>query len=380
MAPHTAICKLATPSHASARFNIRHMVSMGSLPARVGGGAPEIAEESANAGLPDYEGIDDEGIEDAWGDADRPPRVGEVRDAQEKGGEEIAAAEADAAASVRAPDAADQQGGLTQRAREPTSTPARWAARQAEEEESAHARSGGRAHLRRGAQTCGRRAAGAGSGCALSAEPSSSGSRPADGSIIPDTTAADANAPTKRRTGASGYARTAERLLREGVEGGEEAPDEEAEEEVENEESDGGDPAFNPEREGISDAEAEEDEEEVELLLRGAEFPDLQARGEPANRTTLRDRGAGGNQAGGGNQAATEDGVNFAAANGNPAAPIPTPPMLKPDDLAKNSDLFAQVADWDLDPLRDRLRQRGEGETSSSSSTAPPAGPDGSPA
>ncbi|CAI7812825.1 unnamed protein product [Closterium sp. NIES-54] len=39
MAPHTDICKLATPSHASARLNKRHMVSMGSLPARVGGGA-----------------------------------------------------------------------------------------------------------------------------------------------------------------------------------------------------------------------------------------------------------------------------------------------------------------------------------------------------
>ncbi|CAI7810022.1 unnamed protein product [Closterium sp. NIES-53] len=39
MAPHTDICKLATPSHASARLNKQHMVSMGSLPARVGGGA-----------------------------------------------------------------------------------------------------------------------------------------------------------------------------------------------------------------------------------------------------------------------------------------------------------------------------------------------------
>ncbi|CAI5524591.1 unnamed protein product [Closterium sp. Naga37s-1] len=319
---------------------------------------PEIAAESAErgialavtAGLLDHGGMGAEESGDAQGTADRPPCVDEGHDAQEKGGEERAAKEVDVEASARAPDAANRQGGSTQHARGPTNTPARWAARQAEEEELAHARSGGRARLRRGAQRHAdeTRQAQAPAARALSAEPSSSRSRPADGSITPDNTAADASAP------ANGYARTAERLMREGVEGGEEAPSEEAEEEVENEESDGGDPVFNPEREGMLEAEAEEDEEELELLLRGAEFPSPNARGEPANRTTARNRAAGGIQARGGNRAATENGVDSTAANGNSAAPIPTPPMLKPDDLAKNSDLFAQVADWDLDPLRDR--------------------------
>ncbi|CAI5986330.1 unnamed protein product [Closterium sp. NIES-65] len=168
--------------------------------------SPEIAAESAErgialavtAGLLDHGGAGVEESGDAQGTADRPLCTDEGRDAQEKGGEERAAEEADAEASARAPDAADRQGGSTQHARGPTNIPARWAAQQAEEEELAHAQSGVRARLRRGAQRyAGRGSAGAGSGSALSAEPSSSGSRPADGSITPDNAAADASAPAK---------------------------------------------------------------------------------------------------------------------------------------------------------------------------------------
>ncbi|CAI5507499.1 unnamed protein product [Closterium sp. Naga37s-1] len=122
--------------------------------------SPEIATESAergialavNAGLADHRGIGAEESEDAQGTADRPPCDGEARDALESGGEEIAAALADAVANARAPDAADQQGDLTQPEQGPTSTPARRAAEPPKEVESARARSGRRAHLRRGVQ------------------------------------------------------------------------------------------------------------------------------------------------------------------------------------------------------------------------------------
>ncbi|CAI5491083.1 unnamed protein product [Closterium sp. Naga37s-1] len=359
MAPHTAIYKLATPSHASARFNIRHMVSMGSLPVRVGGGAigasrgkaadrpgarpnencgawkpgacrttqqiadaaetargvqspsdgqatpcpasPEIAAESAERGivlvvsngLPDLNGTGAKESDDAQGTADHPLRAGELRDAQESGAEGIAAAEADAAASARAPVAADQQGGLTQLEQAPTSTLARMAARRAEEEESARSQSGGRAHLRRGAQ----RNTGEDqqapsqaphypqSPLALDCDPLMGSSLPIpppptpacrqskdDVVVAPQTRRIGAaggrgtwgirvgrsngrrarrgngrgrRGGRARRTGASAYARTAERLLREGMDGGEEVASDETNlevEDAENEESDVGDP------------------------------------------------------------------------------------------------------------------------------------------
>ncbi|CAI5936298.1 unnamed protein product [Closterium sp. NIES-64] len=310
--------------------------------------SPEVDEErgargialGVSAGLFDHEEMGDEENEAAQDSADRPPHAEDVRDAQETGDGERAAAEADAGASARAPAAADRPSGSTQRAQGPTSTPVRWAAQQDDGEESAPARSGGRARSRRGAQ-------------GLADEGRQARALPAARSpwipLIPDPVARmDPSRPTaqqptparrqtdnevdgaprterggaaggrgprgirvgrgssrrgrrgngrgrrrggargtnRRRTSASGYARNAERLMREGAEDGEEELSEESEVEAENEESEGGDPAFNPEREGMLEAETEEDEEELEQLLRGAEFPSQQARGEPANRTT----------------------------------------------------------------------------------------------
>ncbi|CAI5483332.1 unnamed protein product [Closterium sp. Yama58-4] len=307
---------------------------------------------AVSAGLLDHEGTGAEETEDALGSGARPPLVGEDRGALEMGGEEIAAAEVDVAGSVPAPDAADQQGDSIQRAREPTSTPARWVAGQAEEGESAHARSCGRAHLRRGAQRSADELQAPAPAARFPPNPQAQdraprtdpspqtrspptpARRPNDDdsdalSLTGHTGAAGGRAPRGIRVGrgstrrgrrgtaggrrgrgargtnqrgsrASRYARRAEGLLREGAEGGEEAQVEETEEEDENVESDGGDPAFNPEREGISEAEAEEDEEELELLLQGAEFPNPQARGEPANQTTTRNRAARGDPARGG--------------------------------------------------------------------------------
>ncbi|CAI5979561.1 unnamed protein product [Closterium sp. NIES-65] len=257
----------------------------------------------------------------------------------EKGGEESAAAEANAEASARAPAAAGRPGGSTQRVQGPTNTPARWGAQQADGEELAPARSGGRALLRRGAQGHAGEDRQAQAPAARSprnprapypvsrmdpSPPTAPQPTPARRPIedatdeAPQTRRAGAaggrgtrgirvgrgsnrrgrrgngrgrrgggaRGTNRRRTGASGYARTAEWLMREGAEGGEEVPSEEAEDDVENEESEGADPAFNPEREGMLEAEAEEDEEELELLLREAEFPNQQAIGEPANRTS----------------------------------------------------------------------------------------------
>ncbi|CAI7765691.1 unnamed protein product [Closterium sp. NIES-53] len=376
--------------------------------------SPEISAETVargialgvSAGLPDHEEMGSEENGDAPGSAERPPCAVGLRDAQEMGGEERAAEEADAEASAHAPAAADRQGGLTQHVQGPTNTPARWGARQADEEELASAQSGGQARLRRDAQghavetrqaqgpaarspqnprapdpvarmgpspptaphpTPARRPIGDEADRApLAGRAGAAGGRGTRGIRVGcgsirrgrrgngrGRRGEGARGTNRRRTGASGYARTAERLMREGAEGGEEVLSEEAEDEVEIEASDGGDPAFNPEREGMFEAEAEEDEAELELLLQEMESPDQQARGDPANRTTHRNRTAGENRARGGSQAATEDGIDSAAANENSEAPNPTPLMLKPDDLAKNTDLFAQVADWDLDPLRD---------------------------
>ncbi|CAI5981223.1 unnamed protein product [Closterium sp. NIES-64] len=298
--------------------------------------SPEIAAESVargialvvSAGLLDHEGMGGEESEDVQRNADPPPRADSARDAQEKGGEERAAEEADAEASTRAHAAADRPGGSTQHEQAPTNTPARWGARQADGEVFAPARSGERARLRRGAQGDADEARQAQAAAARSPrkppapDPVSRMGPPPP--IVPqpmparrrsenETAAAPhtgregaavGRAPrgirvgrgsrrgrrgnergrrgggtrglNRHRSGASGYTRNVERLMRNDTEGREEPLSEEAEEEVENEESDEGDPAFNPEREGMLEAEAEEDEEELELL-REAEIPNRQA-------------------------------------------------------------------------------------------------------
>ncbi|CAI7848965.1 unnamed protein product [Closterium sp. NIES-54] len=84
--------------------------------------------------------------------AGRSLRYKEDRAAQENGDEEIAAKEGGVARNVCALDPAGQRGGLTRPEQGPTSTPARWPAGLSEEEERARAQSGERAHLQRGAR------------------------------------------------------------------------------------------------------------------------------------------------------------------------------------------------------------------------------------
>ncbi|CAI5964872.1 unnamed protein product [Closterium sp. NIES-65] len=221
--------------------------------------SPEIAKENVargialavSAGLHDHEGMGGEGSEDVQENAYPPPRADSARDAQEKGGEERAAVEGAAEASTRAPAAADRPGGSTQHEQAPTNT---------------LARRGIAGRATRGIRV-GR------------------GSRRGRRSIERGRRGGGARGSNRRRSGASGYARNVERLMRNGAEGDVEPLSEEAEEVAENEESEEGDPAFNPESEGMLEAEAEEDEEELELL-REAELPNQQARGEPANRTS----------------------------------------------------------------------------------------------
>ncbi|CAI5472327.1 unnamed protein product [Closterium sp. Yama58-4] len=94
-----------------------------------------------------------EGSAGAQGTADRPPRGEEARGAPESGGEETAAAVADAAVNAHAPDASAQGGSSTQPGQVPTSTQARSAAAFPEGGETVRARSGIQAHLRRDAPT-----------------------------------------------------------------------------------------------------------------------------------------------------------------------------------------------------------------------------------
>ncbi|CAI5998909.1 unnamed protein product [Closterium sp. NIES-65] len=294
--------------------------------------SPEIAEENVargialavSAGLPDHEGMGGEGSEDVQENAYPPPRADSARDAQEKGGEERAAVEGAAETSIRAPAAANRPGGSTQHERAPTNTPARRGARQDDGEAFEPARSGAQARSRRGAQGDADEARQA--QAAVTSSPRNppapdpvSRMRPSP-PILPQPTPVrrrseneTAAAPQTRRegaavgratrgirvgrgscrgrrgnergrrgggargsnrcrSGASGYARNVERLMRNGAEGDVEPLSEEAEEEAENEESEEGDPAFNPESEGMLEAEAEEDEEELKLL-REAELP-----------------------------------------------------------------------------------------------------------
>ncbi|CAI5983491.1 unnamed protein product [Closterium sp. NIES-64] len=299
--------------------------------------SPEIAEENVargialavSAGLPDHEGMGGEGSEDVQENAYPPPRTDSARDAQEKGGEERAAVEGAAEASTRAPAAADRPGGSTQHEQAPTNTLARRGARQDDGEAFEPARSGARARSRRGAQGDADEARQAQAAVASSPRnppaPDPVSRMGPSPPILPqptpvrrrsenETAAAPqtgregaavgratrgirvgrgsrrgrrgnergrrgggARGSNRRRSGASGYARNVERLMRNGAEGDVEPLSEEAEEEAENEESEEGDPAFNPESEGMLEAEAEEDEEELELL-REAELPNQQAR------------------------------------------------------------------------------------------------------
>ncbi|CAI5975802.1 unnamed protein product [Closterium sp. NIES-64] len=300
--------------------------------------SPEIAEENVargialagSAGLPDHEGMGGKGSEDVQENAYPPPRADSARDAQEKGGEERAAVEGAAEASTRAPAAADRPGGSTQHEQAPTNTLARRGARQDDGEAFEPARSGARARSRRGAQGDADEARQAQAAVASSPRnppaPDPVSRMGPSPPILPqptpvrrrsenETAAAPqtgregaavgratrgirvgrgsrrgrrgnergrrgggARGSNRRRSGASGYARNGERLMRNGAEGDVEPLSEEAEEEAENEESEEGDPAFNPESEGMLEAEAEEDEEELELL-REAELPNQQAIG-----------------------------------------------------------------------------------------------------
>ncbi|CAI5987324.1 unnamed protein product [Closterium sp. NIES-64] len=386
VAPHTASCKFATTSLASARFNIRHMRDQEQDPAggqmsralRHSAGpaaqrnhpnsdaegtargdpipsdaqatpspaSPELAAVivergialGVSAGLLDHGGTGAEESEDAQGSADPPSCADNARDAREKGDEETAAVGGDAEASARAPAAADRLDGSTQHAPEPTNTQGRRGARLADGEVSAPARSGGRARLRRDAQEDAVEARQVQAPAARSPRnaqapdpvlrtgpslPTVAQQMPARRRGEDETTAAPqagregvavaratrgirvgrgsrrgrrgsergwrgggARGTNRRRTGASGFARNAERLIRQSARGGEEELREETEEAAENEGSDEGDPLFNPEREGLLGAEVEEDEEELDRLLQGEEVPSPRARGDPANRTT----------------------------------------------------------------------------------------------
>ncbi|CAI7805238.1 unnamed protein product, partial [Closterium sp. NIES-53] len=486
MAPHTDTCKLATPSHASARLNKQHMVSMGSLPARVGGGAdgasrgnavnwpgarpngncgaekpgacrgvrndalpprtgryslkvgahmgsarsgtgatggpwvtamypadcgrppdpadvagtargeqnpsgaqeipspasPKITAESVARGIAlaanayfDPRAQQDDAEESGAGGSDgaleiagRPLRYEEDRAPQENGDGEIAAAEADAAGNVRAPDPAGQRGGLTRPEQGPTSTPARWAAGLPEEEERARAQSGERAHLRRGARGHmdeDRQAPAPAVRSPLyppvqDRDPRSDPLRPiplpptpalrqrsSDVAADPPTRRAGAargretrgirvgrgsnrrgqgRGATTQRRGASSFARAAQRALRQRArEGGETLGDDSGN-------GSAGDPSFIPEREGSSSPSTEE--EEVDPAQGVGEIPTggrtASAIQTPRNRATR------------GTQAATNAGVT--------TTPDTPAPIVSADDLAGRQDLFADNATWDPCP------------------------------
>ncbi|CAI5996061.1 unnamed protein product [Closterium sp. NIES-64] len=315
--------------------------------------SPELAEVivergialGVSAGLLDHEETGAEESEDAQGSADPPPCADSVRDAREIGDEETAAVGDDAEASARAAAAADRQDGSTLHAQEPTNTQGGRGARLADGEESAPARIGERARLRRDAQAVVAEARQAQAPAARSprnaqapdpvlrtgpSPPTVAQQMPARRRREGETTAAPlaggegvavaratrgicvgrgsrrgrrgsergrggggARGTNRRRTGASGFARNAERLIRQSARGGEEELREEAEEATENERSDEGDPLFNPEREGLLGVEVEEDDEELDRLLQGEEVPSPRARGVPANQTRSEASNAG---------------------------------------------------------------------------------------
>ncbi|CAI5488473.1 unnamed protein product [Closterium sp. Naga37s-1] len=134
---------------------------------------------------------------------------------------------------------------------------------------------------------------------------------------------------TTQRRGASSFARAAQRVLRQRArEGGETLGDNSGN-------GSSGDPPFIPEREGSSSPSTEEDE--VDPAQGVGEIP-TGGRTASAIRTPR-------NRAARGNRAATNTGVTTTPDN---AAPI-----ISADDLAGRQDLFADIANWDLCPLRD---------------------------
>ncbi|CAI7853208.1 unnamed protein product, partial [Closterium sp. NIES-53] len=303
--------------------------------------------------------------------ARRPLCYEEDRAAQENDDEEIAAAEADAAGNVRAPDPAGKRGGLTRPEQGPTSTPARWAAGPPEEEGRARAQSGERAHSRRGARGDVKEDRQAPAPAVRSPlypplqdrDPRSDLLRPIP---LPPTPAlrqrasdVAADPPTRRagaargretrgirvgrgrnhcgrgcgamtqRRGASSFARAAQRALRQRArEGGETLGDDSGN-------GSAGDPSFIPEREGSSSPSTEE--EEVDPAQGVGEIP-TGGRTASAIQTPR-------NRAARGNRAATNAGVT--------TTPDTPAPIVSADDLAGRQDLFADIANWDLCPLRD---------------------------
>ncbi|CAI5530755.1 unnamed protein product [Closterium sp. Naga37s-1] len=353
--------------------------------------SPEIAAESVARGIAlaanayfdpraqqdDAEESGDGGSDAALEIAGRLLRYEEVRVAQDNSDEEIAAAESDAAGNVRAPDPAGQRGGLTRPEQKPTSTPARWAVGLPEEEERARAQSGGRAHLRRGARGHMDEERQAPALAARSPlypptqdrDPRSDPLRPiplpptpaqrqrvSDVAADPPTRRAGAargretrgirvgrgsirsgrgRGATTQRRGASSFARAAQRVLRQRArEGGETLGDDSGN-------GSAGDPSFIPEREGSSSPST--GEEEVDPAQGVGEIP-TGGRTASAIRTP-RNRAARGTRAARGNRAATNTGVT--------TTPDTPAPIVSADDLAGRQDLFADIANWDLCPLRD---------------------------
>ncbi|CAI5528866.1 unnamed protein product [Closterium sp. Naga37s-1] len=269
--------------------------------------SPEIAAESVargialgvSAGLPGHEEMGSEESDGLQGTADRQRRPADPRDALGSGGEEIAAAATDAAATARVPDAADQQVGSMQSERGPTSTPAGGAEERVEEEETARAPGEGQAQTPRGAQQREdgeQRAPELGAGQDVrspqyspargrdprlgplrrSTEPrtpagrqrrgrgSTSAPQPARRGAAAGTTPRGSRVAgggrrgrrrggvTVQRRGASSFARAAHRILRGRAGDGENSSDENSV----------GDPLFNPEREGSSSPSPQVDEAE----------------------------------------------------------------------------------------------------------------------
>ncbi|CAI7861739.1 unnamed protein product, partial [Closterium sp. NIES-54] len=134
---------------------------------------------------------------------------------------------------------------------------------------------------------------------------------------------------TTQRRGASSFARAAQRVLRQRArEGGETLGDDSGN-------GSAGDPSFIPEREGSSSPSTEE--EEVDPAQGVGEIP-TGGRTASAIRTPR-------NRAARGNRAATNTEVT--------TTPNALAPIVSADDLAGRQDLFADIANWDLCPLRD---------------------------
>ncbi|CAI7888507.1 unnamed protein product [Closterium sp. NIES-54] len=347
--------------------------------------SPEIAAESVARGIAvaaiaysDLRAHLDDAEESGAGGSDGareiaglPLRDEEGYGAQENGDEEIAAAETDAAGNARTPDSAVRRGGSTRPYPGPTSTPARWAAGPPEEAGTAHAQSGDRAHSRRD---------GRGDVYKDQQAPAPAGRSPpyppaqdrdqwldplrpmprlptpalrqreSDVAADPPTRRAGATrtrdtrgirvgrgtnrrghgrGATNQRRGASSFARTAQRALRRRArEGGVTLGDDSGNDSA-------GDPSFIPEREGSSNPSTD-----------GDETTPAQGAGEiPTGGRTASAIQTPRNRAATGNRAATNARVT--------TTPDTPAPIISADDLAGRQDLFADIANWDLCPLRD---------------------------